>query len=74
MQIRAGIAFSPCMRFLASGSEDQCAYVFDLASGQLAAKTPRMGDAVASVAFNPLHPQLAVGCMDGRVHYFSDAV
>jgi WD40 repeat protein len=30
------------------------------------------GDAVTAVAFNPLHPQLAVGCLDGRVHFYSD--
>ena len=32
------------------------------------------GDAVVGVAFNPLHPQLATGCLDGKVHFFSDVV
>ena len=27
-------AFSPCMRFLACGSEDKCAYVYDVRAGR----------------------------------------
>ena len=30
-------------------------------------------DVVTDVAFNPVHPQLATACMDGRVRFFSDA-
>ena len=28
-----GAAFSPCMRYIASGSEDKLAYLFDIRSG-----------------------------------------
>ncbi len=30
-------------------------------------------DAVTAVAFNPLHPQMAVACLDGRVHFYAAA-
>lgn len=58
-------------RYLACGSEDQAAHVYDLRQGTLLARLGRAGSAVASVAFHPLHPQLAVGCLAGHVHFFS---
>jgi len=70
MQAAVGVAFSPCMRFIAAGSEDQSWCLFDLKSGLTVART-RASDAVLSVAFHPLHPQLAAGCADGSVHFFA---
>ncbi|KAJ9518705.1 hypothetical protein QJQ45_018715 [Haematococcus lacustris] len=71
-QITTGAAFSPCLRFIASGSEDQAAYLYDVRQGQMLHRM-RTSDVVTDVAFNPLHPQLAAGCLDGRVHFFSVA-
>lgn len=71
-QINTGVAFSPCLRFIASGSEDKVAYLYDLRMGTLLHRIRGShGDMVADVAFNPLHPQLATACLDGRVHFYS---
>ncbi|KXZ44757.1 hypothetical protein GPECTOR_62g872 [Gonium pectorale] len=69
-----GVAFSPCLRYLGVGSEDKQAYLYDLRQGVLAHKVGRgvLGDAVTGVAFNPLHPQLALATLDGRVAFFND--
>jgi WD40 repeat protein len=71
--VRAGVALSPCMRFLASGSEDMCCYLYDLRAGGAPLARPRTSAAVVDVAFSPLHPQLAAACLDGRVHFFSSS-
>jgi WD40 repeat protein len=61
-------------RYLAAGSEDKAAYVYDLRTGTLAHRLRGChGDAVTDVAWSPLHPQLATACLDGRVHFFSEA-
>lgn len=74
-QIPTGVAFSPCLRFLASGSEDKVAYLYDLRQGTLLHRIRGThGDMVSDVAFNPLHPQLATACLDGRVHFYASDV
>ena len=71
--IAANVAFSPCMRYLATGSEDRTAYLFDLRMGTVLHRIRGIhGDAVMDVAWNPLHPQLATACLDGKVHFYSD--
>eukprot|EP00002_Diphylleia_rotans_P035481 TRINITY_DN7750_c0_g1_i1.p1 TRINITY_DN7750_c0_g1~~TRINITY_DN7750_c0_g1_i1.p1 ORF type:complete len:881 (+),score=138.30 TRINITY_DN7750_c0_g1_i1:71-2713(+) len=67
-----GMAFSPCLRFMASGSEDKAAYLYDLRMGTVLHKLMGHTDAVTDVAFHPLHPQLATGCLDGRVRMFNE--
>lgn len=73
LQLAIGLAFSPCMRYLATGSEDKAAYVYDLRScsmmGRLRPPGPQ-AEVVADVAFHPWRPELVVGCMDGRVHCY----
>lgn len=72
-QIPVGLALSPCLRWLAVGSEDKVAYVYDLRQGVVAQRLRGgHGDAVTGIAYNPLHPQMAVACLDGRVHFYSD--
>uniref|UniRef100_A0A7S3VM98 Uncharacterized protein n=1 Tax=Dunaliella tertiolecta TaxID=3047 RepID=A0A7S3VM98_DUNTE len=71
-QITVGAAFSPCFRFLACGSEDQAAYLYDIRQGTVLSRLGRHGSAVTDVAFNPLHPQLAVASQGGHVHFYSD--
>ncbi len=68
-----GIAFSPCMKFLTTGSEDRAAFMYDLGMGQALYKI-RHGhrDAVTDVAYNPAHPQMATATGDGGLNFFSN--
>ncbi|KAH8053360.1 hypothetical protein JL722_9586 [Aureococcus anophagefferens] len=66
-------AFSPCMRFLACGSEDKCAYVYDIRAGRALALLKGARDAVAAVAFNPKYPQLATASYDGKLRFYTCA-
>ncbi|KAJ0396930.1 hypothetical protein ATCC90586_003252 [Pythium insidiosum] len=67
-----GVAFSPCMRFVATGSEDRQTYVYDVRTGRCLTRLQGHTDVVTSVAFNPLHPQLATASYDGTVRFYSD--
>ncbi|XP_061815017.1 WD repeat-containing protein 27 isoform X1 [Nerophis lumbriciformis] len=62
--------FSPCGRFIASGSEDNCAYVYDIRSSSYLHKLQRHSETVLSVAFNPATPQLLTGTLDGKISLF----
>uniref|UniRef100_H3HAX5 Anaphase-promoting complex subunit 4 WD40 domain-containing protein n=1 Tax=Phytophthora ramorum TaxID=164328 RepID=H3HAX5_PHYRM len=66
-----GVAFSPCMRYVATGSEDRAAYIYDIRTGRRLVKLKGHSDVVTSVAFSPLHPQLATGSCDGTVRFYS---
>lgn len=60
------------MHYLASGSEDKTAYVYDLRQATVLHRLRGMhGDAVMDVCYSPLHPQLATACLDGKTHFFS---
>merc|ERR1712159_602292 len=69
-----GCAFSPCMRYIATGSEDHRAFLYDVSSGKVVERW-RGGhtDVVTDVAFYTVHPQLATACLDGNVRFFSDS-
>ena len=71
-EVTVKAAFSPCMRYIATGSEDRACYIYDLRAGTSVAKIAGHSDVVSAVAFNPLHPQLATGAYDGAVHFFTD--
>ncbi|EEY69337.1 uncharacterized protein PITG_05562 [Phytophthora infestans T30-4] len=66
-----GQSFSPCMRYVATGSEDRAAYVYDIRTGRRLIKLKGHTDVVTSVAFSPLHPQLATASCDGTVRFYS---
>ncbi|KAG1708317.1 hypothetical protein DVH05_024996 [Phytophthora capsici] len=66
-----GVAFSPCMRYVATGSEDRAAYIYDIRTGRRLVKLKGHTDVVTSVAFSPLHPQLATAACDGTVRFYS---
>ena len=66
-----GCSFSPCLKFLAIGSEDRCARIYDIVAGREIAKLPPQKDVASCVAFNPLTPQLACGSFDGSVRFYS---
>ncbi len=74
-QVATNVAFSPCLRYLASGSEDKAAYLYDMRMGTVLHRIRGVhGDAVMDVAFNPLFPQLVTACLDGRIHFYSDVL
>ncbi|XP_054874543.1 WD repeat-containing protein 27 isoform X6 [Amphiprion ocellaris] len=66
-------AFSPCGRFIASGSEDNCAYVYDIRSSTYLHKLPKHSDTVLSVAFHPAKPELLTGTLDGKLRLFQSS-
>ncbi|KAK3591286.1 hypothetical protein CHS0354_004335 [Potamilus streckersoni] len=67
-----GLAVSPCGRFIASGSEDKSAYVFDMRTGTYNLKLIGHTDVVSDVAFHPLHPRLVTATLDGKIHMYTD--
>jgi WD40 repeat protein len=78
---RVGLAFSPCRRWLAVGSEDHAAYIYDLrcmGHGPVAVYSTRVmhsdgserpvhADVVSAVAWHPSRPQLLTASFDGTV-------
>jgi WD40 repeat protein len=65
-------AFSPCLRYLATGSEDKTARIFDLRKNTELCKLSGHKDVVSGVSFNPLFSQLATCSYDGTVKFFID--
>lgn len=66
-----GACLSPCLRYVATGSEDRSCYLYDARSGSLLERL-RHSDTVLDAAFSPLHPQLAACALDGTVRFYSD--
>jgi WD40 repeat protein len=66
----AGVAMSPCGGFVASGSDDRTAAVYDLRSALPVARLAGAADAVTAVAWHPRTPCLAAGSLDGGVRFF----
>ena len=66
------IALSPCLRYVATGSEDKSCRMVDLRSGRELHKLTGHKDVVSGVAFNPLYPQLATCSYDGSVRFYVD--
>ncbi|KAJ3186330.1 WD repeat-containing protein 27 [Gaertneriomyces sp. JEL0708] len=60
-------AISPCGKFLATGSEDNHAYVYDLRKGAVMYRVGGHKDAVATVAFDSTSARLATGSHDGKL-------
>uniref|UniRef100_A0A8C9MIJ7 WD repeat domain 27 n=1 Tax=Serinus canaria TaxID=9135 RepID=A0A8C9MIJ7_SERCA len=52
-----GIAVSPCGRFIASGSDDKYAYIYEMRSSTFLQKLGRHTESVINVSFNPSSPQ-----------------
>ena len=69
-------AFSPCLRYLATGSEDRSIRIIDIrgAFRELAKVSFLQKDTVCDVAFNPLFPQLASCSYDGSVKFCTEAI
>ncbi|KAJ7342211.1 hypothetical protein JRQ81_009672 [Phrynocephalus forsythii] len=65
-----GIAVSPCGRFIACGSEDKCAYMYEMCSSTYSHKLTGHTESVINVAFCPSSPQLTTATLDGKLHLF----
>ena len=66
-------AISPCLRYVATGSEDRTARIFDLRGGRELCKLQGAHrDAVCGVAFNPAFAQLCTASYDGTVRFYMD--
>ncbi|XP_078497517.1 WD repeat-containing protein 27 [Lissotriton helveticus] len=65
-----GIAVSPCGRFIASGSEDRCAYIYDIQSNMFSSKLSGHTESVINVAFSPSSPELTTATLDGKLKLF----
>uniref|UniRef100_A0A8D2KRA7 WD repeat-containing protein 27 n=1 Tax=Varanus komodoensis TaxID=61221 RepID=A0A8D2KRA7_VARKO len=53
-----GIAVSPCGQYIACGSEDKCAYIYEKHSSTYSYKLTGHTESVINVAFNPSSPQV----------------
>ena len=51
--------FSPCGRFIATGSEDKTAYVYDIRSSSPLHKLKGHSDVVGTLAYHPLTPMVS---------------
>jgi len=69
-----GVAISPCARFIATGSEDRSAYLYDIRGYTFCHRLTGHTDVVSGVAFHPALPQLVTASLDGRLRFYSDKV
>lgn len=69
---KIGMTFSPCMRYIATGSEDKCCYVYDIRTGSYLKKLTGHSDTVTDVAWHPAQAQLVTACLDGKLRFFTD--
>ncbi|XP_053153393.1 WD repeat-containing protein 27 isoform X2 [Hemicordylus capensis] len=65
-----GIAVSPCGQFIACGSEDKCAYIYENHSSTYSHKLTGHTESVINVAFSPSSPQLITATLDGKMLLF----
>jgi WD40 repeat protein len=76
-----GAAISPDVTYVAVGSEDRSAVIYDLrkgggvggGGGGVVAKLKGATDTVTSVAWHPLTPSLVTGSLDGGVRFYGMA-
>jgi len=67
-----GVSISPCMRYVATGSEDNSCYIYDVRTGAVLARNWKPHrDTVSDVSFHPILPYLATASYDGHVRCFA---
>lgn len=64
------IQFSPCGNFIACGSEDRSAFLYDFRKAEVLGKTTMLSDVVSALAFHPVVPKLYCGTNDGSISVF----
>ena len=84
---RCMVSFSPCMRYIAVGSEGACgsAALYDLRGGRQKDPISRLGrskisinkvqfrdDTITDVQFNPTYPQIVTGSLSGRLRWYTE--
>nr|XP_022329336.1 WD repeat-containing protein 27-like [Crassostrea virginica] len=67
-----GVDLSPCGKYVVTGAEDKCVYVYDIRGGTYCSKLTGFTDTVSAVAFHPLHSQLMTASLDGKLKLFTD--
>ncbi|XP_015270887.1 PREDICTED: WD repeat-containing protein 27 [Gekko japonicus] len=65
-----GVAVSPSGQFIACGSEDKCAYIYEIHSSTYSHKLTGHSESVINVAFSPSSPQLTTATLDGKLQLF----
>lgn len=69
-----GCSISPCLRYLATGSEDNTCRIVDIRSGcRQIASLKGHHDVVMDAQWHPTKPKLATCSLDGGIHMFTDA-
>lgn len=69
---KVGVGFSPCMRFVAVGSEDKNCYIYDVRKGTCMEKLQGHQDVVSSIDYHPIYPQLATASYDGTIRFYTE--
>eukprot|EP00043_Microstomoeca_roanoka_P004647 m.51019 g.51019 ORF g.51019 m.51019 type:complete len:142 (-) comp12589_c0_seq1:286-711(-) len=66
-----GFQFSPCGRYVACGSEDKSAYIYDVRQGLFLHKLGPHLDVVTDVAYHPSKAIMYTSSMDGKLRVFT---
>ena len=69
---QVGLAYSPCSRFIAVGSEDRSTYIYDIRSSSYLHRLSHQKDVVSALDFHPHQPMLASATISGHVKLYSD--
>eukprot|EP00762_Andalucia_godoyi_P005817 ANDGO_06924.mRNA.1 putative WD repeat-containing protein alr2800 len=64
------VGFSPCMRFVATGSEDNSAYMYDRRTGRMVSKLAGALDSVSCCAFHPQSPVAVSASYDSKLRVY----
>lgn len=71
--MRIGADFSPCMRYIASGSEDHTVHMFDVRMGStMCVMRGKQRSVVADVAWSPVASILCSVTYDGKLHFWGE--
>lgn len=67
---KIGLAYSPCAKYIAVGSEDRSVYLYDIRSSSYLHRLSSHSDVITSVAFHPQKPLLACGTLSGQLRTY----
>lgn len=68
--LEVGASISPCRMYIASGSEDRSAYVWDLRTAKVLHRLKGFKEITSDVAWNPAFPQICVAGNEGHIKFF----